>query len=61
MPVVKIELIEGRTVKQKKLMAEKITKIISDIAKVPEDVVDIIFYDIKKENFANSGKLFSEI
>lgn len=58
MPIIRIELIEGRSVEQKRKMAEKITDIVSETAEVPKDVVDVIFYDIKKEDFASSGKLF---
>lgn len=60
MPIVKIELIEGRTIEQKRQMAERITDVITEVAGVSKDVVDIIFYDIKKQDFASSGKLFSD-
>ena len=61
MPVVTIELIEGRTVDQKREMAKKITDVIKEVVKVKEDAVEIIFHDMKKENFAKAGKLFLDI
>ena len=61
MPIVIIELIEGRTVDQKREMAKKITDVIKEVAKVPEDAVEIIFHDTKKENFAKAGKLALDI
>jgi len=61
MPVVTIELIEGRTIDQKREMAKKITDVIKEVAKVKEDAVEIIFHDMKKENFAKAGKLALDI
>ena len=61
MPIVTIELIEGRTVDQKREMAKKITEVIKEVAKVKEDAVEIIFHDMKKENFAKAGKLILDI
>lgn len=57
MPIVTIELIEGRTVDQKREMAKKITEVIKEVAKVKEDAVEIIFHDMKKENYSKAGKL----
>ena len=57
MPIVTIELIEGRTVDQKREMAKKITDVIIEVAKVKEDAVEIIFHDMKKENYSKAGKL----
>jgi 4-oxalocrotonate tautomerase len=57
MPIVTIELIEGRTVDQKREMAKKITDVIIEVVKVKEDTVEIIFHDMKKENYSKAGKL----
>jgi 4-oxalocrotonate tautomerase len=61
MPIVTIELIEGRTVDQKREMAKKITDVIKEVAKVKEDAVEIIFHDMKKENYSKAGKLALDI
>jgi len=61
MPVVTIELIEGRTIDQKREMAKKITDVIKEVAKVKEDAVEIIFHDMKKENYSKAGKLALDI
>jgi 4-oxalocrotonate tautomerase len=58
MPIVTIELIEGRTVDQKREMVKKITNVIKEVTSIPEDAVEIIFHDMKKENYAKGGKLF---
>ena len=57
MPIVTIELIEGRSIDQKREMAKKITETIVEITKIPKDAVEIIFYDMKKENYSKGGLL----
>jgi 4-oxalocrotonate tautomerase len=57
MPIVTIELIEGRSVEQKREMAKKITETITEITKIPKDAVEIIFNDMKKENYSKGGLL----
>jgi 4-oxalocrotonate tautomerase len=57
MPIVTIELIEGRSVDQKREMAKKITETIVEITKVPQNAVEIIFHDMKKENYSKAGLL----
>jgi len=61
MPIVTIELIEGRTVDQKREMAKKITDVIKEVAKVKEESMETIFHDMEKENFAKAGKLAMDI
>jgi 4-oxalocrotonate tautomerase len=58
MPIVTIELIEGRTVDQKREIAKQITETIKNITNAPEDVIEVIFHDLKKENYSKGGKLF---
>lgn len=57
MPIVTIELIEGRSVEQKREMAKKITETIVEITKIQQDAVEIIFHDMKKENYSKGGLL----
>ena len=42
-------------------MAKKITDVIKEVAKVKEDAVEIIFHDMKKENYSKAGKLALDI
>ena len=57
MPIVTIDLLEGRSLEQKREMAKRITDIISEIAEVKPELVWIKFNEMKKENFATGGKL----
>ena len=48
MPLIHVELVEGRTKEQKKQLGEAITKATVDIVKVPAEAVKVIFVDMKK-------------
>lgn len=59
MPVVTVEMWEGRTVEQKKQLVEGITSAFVKIGTLPEQV-HIILKDNPKHNWASGGKLASE-
>ena len=59
MPVVTIEMWEGRTIEQKKQLVEGITSSFVQIGTSPE-AVQVIIKDIPKHNWAIGGKLASE-
>lgn len=59
MPVVIVEMWEGRTTEQKKQIAEGITASFTRQG-TPADAVHIIFKDNKKSNWATAGRLASE-
>ena len=46
MPIIHVELVEGRTYEQKKQLGEAITKATVDIVKVPVVAVKVIFVDM---------------
>ena len=59
MPVVIVEMWEGRTVEQKKQLVEGITETFTRIG-VPEEALHIIIRDIPKHNWGHAGRLASE-
>lgn len=60
MPIVTIELIEGRSVEQKRELAKRITDAITDVTKIVPEAVEVIFHDLKKENYSKAGVLFMD-
>ena len=60
MPIVQIDLLEGRTVEQKRVLAEKVTKAIVESLNCPETAVSIIVREMKADNFAKAGKLWCD-
>ena len=57
MPVITVEWLEGRTPQQKAQLTEALTNAFVDIAKVKPDQVWIVFRDVKRSDWAMSGKL----
>ena len=59
MPVVIVEMWEGRTIEQKKQLVEGITDSFVKIG-APAEAVHVIIKDNPKHNWATGGKLASE-
>lgn len=60
MPTLRVELLEGRTVEQKKALAEALTKAVVETLGSKPESVDILLYDIKRQDWATGGVLWSE-
>lgn len=61
MPIVRVEMWEGRTKEQKAELAKAITEALVSIAKTHAEHVTVVFEDVAKENWAIGGVLSSEI
>lgn len=60
MPMISVEMFEGRTVEQKKMLAQRITEAFASVTGARLDSVQIIFKEVAKENWAYAGELCSE-
>ena len=60
MPTYHIEMFEGRTIEQKKELVEAITRVTVEVLGGSPDSVDILITDVKRENWATGGTLWSE-
>jgi len=60
MPIVSIKIIEGRTVEQKRGLAKDVTEAIVKNLGCPASAVHIDIQEMKPENYAQGGKLFSD-
>jgi len=61
MPIVRIDMWEGRTHAQKAELARVITEAVVTIAHSTPEATIVIFEDIAKENWASSGILASTV
>lgn len=59
MPLVTIDMWEGRTVEQKKALVEGITSVMKEKLGIPAEAVTILIRDVPKHNWATGGKLAS--
>jgi len=60
MPFIAIYLFEGRTPEQKNTIAKEITEVMVRVGKTTPEAVDIVFFDVKKSDWAHSGELFDK-
>ena len=60
MPLVMIDWIEGRSLEQKREVAQQITEVVSRIGKVDPQHVRIFFTVHSKDQYAIAGKLLCD-
>lgn len=60
MPIVTIEMIEGRSLEQKKAMVEKVTNSICETCQCLPESVTIVIHDLPATNIAKGGNLLGQ-
>ncbi|QET02466.1 MULTISPECIES: 4-oxalocrotonate tautomerase [Cupriavidus] len=60
MPTFRIELFEGRPLDQRRKLVEAVTRVTCETLGCEPGSVDIIIDEVKRENWATGGKLWSE-
>jgi len=60
MPLVQITLLKGRTVEQKRKVAERITQVMVEEAKATKEAVVITFVEVSREDYASAGVLLAD-
>lgn len=61
MPVVQIDMAEGRSLEQKQAMAKKVTEAVVETAKCAPEAVTVLIRELPKTNIAKAGTLMSEM
>ncbi|WP_028309262.1 2-hydroxymuconate tautomerase [Desulfitibacter alkalitolerans] len=57
MPIVRVDMLEGRTTEQKRVLVEKITEAVCTSVGVPPERVTVVIQDVPKTNLGSAGKL----
>lgn len=60
MPTLRVELFEGRTAEQKRALAKELTDACVRVLGGSGDGVDVLFCDIKRQDWATGGVLWSD-
>ena len=60
MPTLKVQMYEGHTIEQQRAFAEKVTALVAETLGGAPETVQVIFDEIKRENWATGGKLASD-
>ena len=57
MPLIQVTMLKGRTVDQKRKVAERITQVMVEDAKAAKEAVVVTFIEITREDYASAGVL----
>jgi 4-oxalocrotonate tautomerase len=60
MPLVQITMLSGRTVEQKRKVAQRITDVIVEEAGAKREAVVVTFNEVSKESYASGGVLMAD-
>ena len=60
MPTIRVELMEGRTAEQKKALVQALTQAVVDTLGSKPESVDVLLFDIKRQDWATGGVQWSE-
>ncbi len=60
MPIVQIEMFEGRTIEQKREMVKEVTRSLVRTVNCQPEAEKIVIREIKKENLAEDGMLYCD-
>jgi len=60
MPIINVNLLEGRSVEAKRKFAAELTKVTCECFDIPAERVRVILNDMKPENFAVAGVLAAD-
>jgi 4-oxalocrotonate tautomerase len=60
MPIIRVEMLEGRSREQKRELSLSLTKEMARIAQVSEASIFVVIEEVKKDNWAVGGELLSD-
>jgi 4-oxalocrotonate tautomerase len=60
MPIIRVELLEGRTVEQKREFAEVVTREGARILRCTPEAINVVFAPVARDDWAVAGKLTSD-
>jgi 4-oxalocrotonate tautomerase len=60
MPVIRLEMLAGRSIEQKRELVDVLTRETARIAKTNPDSIFVVIEDVAKENWGVGGKLVAD-
>jgi 4-oxalocrotonate tautomerase len=60
MPVIQVTMLKGRTVEQKRKLAERLTQAMVEEANATKEAVTITFVEVSREDYAHAGILLAD-
>ncbi len=60
MPLIRVELFAGRSVDQKRALAQALTEATVRTLACKPEAVDVMFFDVPRSDWASAGELWSD-
>ena len=60
MPLIQVTMLKGRSIDQKRKLAERITQVMVEEAKATKEAVTITFIEVTREDYASAGVLLAD-
>ncbi|MDQ0177509.1 2-hydroxymuconate tautomerase [Bacillus chungangensis] len=60
MPIITVQMLEGRTDNQKRALVKKVTEAVSETIDAPEEKITVVIEEMAKNHYAIAGKLASD-
>jgi 4-oxalocrotonate tautomerase len=60
MPLIQVTMLKGRSVDQKRKIAERITQTMVEDGKAAKEAVVVTFIEVTREDYANAGVLLAD-
>jgi 4-oxalocrotonate tautomerase len=60
MPVIQITLLKGRTIEQKRKLAQRVTDAMVEEAGAKRESVTVTFVEVSREDYASGGALMAD-
>jgi 4-oxalocrotonate tautomerase len=60
MPTIRVDLMEGRTIDQKRTLVKALTQAVVDTLGAKPEAVDVLLFDVKRHDWATGGELWSD-
>jgi len=60
MPLIQVTMLKGRTVEQKRKLAERFTQAMVEEANATKEAVTITFIEVSREDYASGGVLMAD-
>ncbi|AKI02015.1 uncharacterized protein, 4-oxalocrotonate tautomerase [Hoeflea sp. IMCC20628] len=61
MPIIRVEMLAGRSIEQKRAFAQSVTNTASEILGCSREAVAVVFDEVEPTDWANGGRLQSDI
>lgn len=60
MPVIRIEMLAGRSVEQKRKFAQEVTKLACETFNCKPDTLHVVFSEVERDSWATGGVMLSD-